>query len=1166
LTANLIRDRFNFYYTQVYMIDARGEYAVLREGTGYVGRKLLARGHKLPLDGQSLVARSVRSGAAIVVQDVASEPDFLKNELLPDTRSEVAIPLRSQGEIIGVLDIQHNVVDAFEPSAVTLFQSMADQLAVTFDNVNLLQDTAKRAVELETVAQVGAEAASNLNLDVLLKDVSTLVRNRFNLYHAHIYLMDDKGENLVLAGGAGEAGMVMVAEHRSIPLNAPQSIVARAAREKTGVIVNNVRADENFLPHPMLPDTKSEMAIPMVIGDETIGVLDVQASVVDRFTDEDVRIKTTLASQVAIAVENARAFRRIEEARREIERVYASSIDMIGSASLEGYFLTLNPAWEKTLGFSPEELMAEPFISFVHPDDVESTLAIAGRLAEGQEAISFENRYRCRDGSYRWLSWNSAVDLEQRQIHFVTRDVTAQKEAAIEMERQSAIIHNSNDYIALTDLEGNLVYANPTALQMMGCESQEDIRNLRIANFHDEHDLKQVTEVGIPTAMKEGVWRHENRFKSPVTGALIPIDQTIFVVRDADGNPLNIATIFTDITERKAAEEAVRQNEARFRSLVNNVPGIIYRCALDEHWTMNFISADVLELTGYPESDFIDNAVRTYASVIHPDDAGHVDQVIRNAISRRIPYEVEYRIVRVDGEIRWVSERGLAVLGPDGEAEELDGAVFDVTEAKQAQEYVERSRYRAEVLAKVNAALNMADDEQSILAALADTLDDTSMQIAALTYFDADSSGTLRRINVMAARSGEGEEVPLETFPATRLDRDEFPLVEYAIEQPDEIVFIEDAHDDDIVNDALREFLDTLDIRSAIAIPLQTGDTLHGLLTLNWPQPRQFDEDLRNIVTSLRSSLSSTVATRRSYLQEERARRENARRAAQLATVAQVSAEASTSLDLDALLVNASNLVKERFGLYHAHIYLLDSKGENLVLAGGAGEAGQAMVAQGHNIPINREHSLVALAARSREGVVVYDVTTNPDFMANPLLPDTRSEMALPMVVSDNLVGVMDVQADQANYFDEQDINVMTTLASQIAVAVQNVRSFEQSTRRATELGMVSEVSNRVNTLLDPDQVVTQVAQLTAETFNLYHIHVFVMDDSDSSLKLVAGDGRRGCRHVGTGYEVPLDDPHLMVARVAREGTAQFEDDVRLAEGFVEDPNLPEMRSRLVIP
>ncbi|MCJ7435703.1 MAG: PAS domain S-box protein [Anaerolineales bacterium] len=166
------------------------------------------------------------------------------------------------------------------------------------------------------------------------------------------------------------------------------------------------------------------------------------------------------------------------------------------------------------------------------------------------------------------------------------------------------------------------------------------------------------------------------------------------------------------------------------------------------------------------------------------------------------------------------------------------------------------------------------------------------------------------------------------------------------------------------------------------------------------------------------------------------------KRAQQLAIVADVSAAISANLDQAQLLQSVADLSKERFDFYHAHVYLLNEAGDTLILAAGAGEVGRQMMLQGRQISIHREHSLVARTARERKGVIVNDIRQEPDFLPNSLLPDTRAEMAVPIIVGETLFGVLDVQANQVNRFIEEDVRIMTTLAAQIAVAVQNARLF----------------------------------------------------------------------------------------------------------------------------
>ena len=140
---------------------------------------------------------------------------------------------------------------------------MAEQVSQALERTRLIEQTQKSAVELQTVARVSSASSSILDPLQLLQSVVDLAKNSFNLYHAHVYLLDESGEKLNLSVGAGERGRKMVAEGWSILID-KESIVARAARLRQGQIVNDVRQVDEFLPNPILPDTLSEMAVPMI--------------------------------------------------------------------------------------------------------------------------------------------------------------------------------------------------------------------------------------------------------------------------------------------------------------------------------------------------------------------------------------------------------------------------------------------------------------------------------------------------------------------------------------------------------------------------------------------------------------------------------------------------------------------------------------------------------------------------------------------------------------------------------------------------------------------------------------------------------------------------------------------------------------------------------------
>ncbi len=173
-------------------------------------------------------------------------------------------------------------------------------------------------------------------------------------------------------------------------------------------------------------------------------------------------------------------------------------------------------------------------------------------------------------------------------------------------------------------------------------------------------------------------------------------------------------------SRRREYQRKMQSSEARYRTLVANIPGAVYRCACDEHWTMELISDVIEDISGYPASDFIANRVRSFESIILPDDRRMVRETILEALAQRRPYVIEYRIVNARGEARWVYEKGRGVFDEGGEVKWLDGAIFDVTTRKTAEarlqhdqaELESRVRERTEELVCANATLHAEVQER----------------------------------------------------------------------------------------------------------------------------------------------------------------------------------------------------------------------------------------------------------------------------------------------------------------------------------------------------------------------------------------------------------------------------------------------------------------------
>ena len=221
-----------------------------------------------------------------------------------------------------------------------------------------------------------------------------------------------------------------------------------------------------------------------------------------------------------------------------------------------------------------------------------------------------------------------------------------------------------------------------------------------------------------------------------------------------------------------------------------------------------------------------------------------------------------------------------------------------------------------------------------------------------------------------------------------------------------------------------------------------------------------------------RELLEQTVSDRTRDLEQ---------RAVQLATAADVGRAAASLLNLESLSREVVELVRERFDLYYAGLFLLDDAGSNAVLEAGSGEAGRTMKAQGHALEVGGL-SMVGAACARREARIALDVGAESVRFDNPLLPETRSEMALPLMVGERVLGALDVQSTQAAAFSQEDVAVLQLVADQVAVAVDNARKFSEEGEVLEATSPLYRASRRLALAVTTEDIVQAIVDSVAET------------------------------------------------------------------------------------
>ena len=318
-TVDIICDEFDFYYAGVFLVDDAKEYAVLKSGRGDAGAAMIKEGHKLAIGGNSMIGASIANREGRIALDVGKEAVFFENPHLPETRSEMALPLVIGEDAIGALTVQSVEEAAFHDEDIAALQTMADQLAIAIQNSNLHKQLERRSRLLNAANRVGKEVTSILDLETLLPHTVNIICEAYGLYYAGVFLLDDLGEYAVLRAGYGKAGMEMVAEGHKLKVGTDSMIGACIALGEARIALD-VGEERVHFKNPHLPHTHSEMALPLIYGGIPLGAVTIQSSEERAFSDDDITTLLTMAEHLAVAINNARLIDELKEAHNEILR------------------------------------------------------------------------------------------------------------------------------------------------------------------------------------------------------------------------------------------------------------------------------------------------------------------------------------------------------------------------------------------------------------------------------------------------------------------------------------------------------------------------------------------------------------------------------------------------------------------------------------------------------------------------------------------------------------------------------------------------------------------------------------------------------------------------------------------------------------------------------
>ena len=324
------------------------------------------------------------------------------------------------------------------------------------------------------------------------------------------------------------------------------------------------------------------------------------------------------------------------------------STELICIASEDGFLKLVNKAWTRALGWTAEELTSRPWFEFVHPADLKQTSDVSVQLLKEQRIASFENRYLCKDGSYKWLSWTAYYYPEKLLVYAVARDISTQKETELRLERSDRIVQFATDMLCIAGFDGYLKVVNPAWTEVLGWSEKELLSKPWETLLHPD-DLAKTKANNEANKQGETIATYENRFLCK-DGSYKWLSWNTHPY-PAEGIMYSVAR---DITVAKHAEEAAAKANERLKNLSSMVPGVVYQYLLRPDGTSCFpyASEGIRAIYGVDPEDVKIDATGVFTR-LHPDDLDRVrDEIFQSAKDLSI-FHTQFRVRFPDGTVSW---------------------------------------------------------------------------------------------------------------------------------------------------------------------------------------------------------------------------------------------------------------------------------------------------------------------------------------------------------------------------------------------------------------------------------------------------------------------------------------------------------------------------------
>jgi GAF domain-containing protein len=953
--------------------------------------------------------------------------------------------------------------------------------AFQLDEIGSLRGRLEEKIgERTRFSRITSEIAQELivakSMDTLLNDAVSMISARMGFSFSGFYLLEETGNQLLLRAAQGTEADRLVRAGKRIPFGTP-SIIGWVAENKQQHLITRLSEDQFQLEAELLPGNQSELAVPIMSGDKLLGVLDVQSTRTTVFDNETIVVLEMLSGYIATAIQNVRLFEMEQGSIQEAIEVY-----------LAGYKAAESKTENEIFQVIQELFLRVPYISALLLPEGEG-LKVQARtkhqLADGQEwpesiSVSIENLasilgsdiFIGEGNRLNSLPYNLVRFLQQSQIFSVALIPIDQKDIHIGIllignrEREPL---NTTSVQPYTNLAKQIAVAIDHIRELQ--KTQRRIVELGTINFQ----LQNVTELAKAIEKSSHL---EEAFRA--TQELFVHTQTPAMLLVAEKDKFRIVSVSDP------------QNDDPTRKLPEwldvSPDDLVSRIA------KKTIVAEVTHLSSLSYAQF------------HPELNKFLESEsnrlpVLNPPLLRILEQAHYHSVALIPVIRDEKLPTLLIVGsfedqviPPETIQACQSVAELITSSIERINSLQKIEHRVkemEIIENVGHEISVIHDPDAIYSIIHTHVRQLLGNVNFLVAIYNSNTSSIS-IPYMFERGLEGSETKsIETFPLGE------GLTSILIHTKEPLMIVEDTEKRAA---ALGAKITGQPAKSWLGTPLiVSGEAIGALIVQDTEHENVFNQNDLKIMTGLSTQVSGAIFNAR-LLEQMRSR------AIQLQTAAEVARDISGSLDLGELLNKSVTLIRERFNFYHAAVFLLDAPSEFAVIREATGDAGTQMKRAGHKLKVGSK-SIVGYVTGSGEPLIVNETTRDATYFANPLLPETRAEVAIPLKVGQRILGALDVQSSRAFSFGEEDLIILRILADQMAIAVINSELFADTQEHLSQHRLLHHVTTASASGTTLEESLNSATQGLQVTLGGDRVSILLADKGKKTLKVRAFAG-----------------------------------------------------------